>query len=255
MTPQLKIHVDGVGSVSRTAERGVLHINVTAAFSAQADASSNVHATTEDLTQRFRALATKTDDGAVHPSAGITTFSASAMTSSSFIPNGPDGQRLGHNDRKYTATTIFQVVFRDLHLLADIATELAGRPYVSITRTEWRLTEATKSGMEPEARIKAMRNAIQIANDYATVVGRSVVPVEIRDSAVQFPAAMNAQMYPVMQQQQAQQQQMQMRAAHMQAQTGMAHVAAAITQEGPPFQPGSITATSKINVQFVSTDD
>ncbi|KAK6083452.1 hypothetical protein SCUP234_03802 [Seiridium cupressi] len=238
MAPQLKIHVDGVGSVFRTAERGVLHINVTATCATQADASSQAQKMTEMLTQQFRRFATKTDDGRPHPSAGITTFSASAMT--------------GEENRKFTASATFQVVFRDLPLLAVTASDLAGVPHVSIARTEWRLTDATKAEMEPEARIKAMRNAVQIAEDYASVVGRRVVAVDIKDSPVQFPLAGNSmavsgQMMQAQMQAQAMQQ--------MMPQSAQAQAPAAIVEDGPSVQPGTITATSKISVQFVSAED
>ncbi|KAM0816905.1 hypothetical protein AB5N19_02707 [Seiridium cardinale] len=254
MAPQLKIHVDGVGSVFRTAERGVLHINVTATCATQADASSQAQKTTEMLTQQFRRFATKTDDGRPHPSAGITTFSASAMTSSSFIPSSLNPRLMVEESRKFTASATFQVVFRDLPLLAVTASDLAGVPHVSIARTEWRLTDATKAEMEPEARIKAMRNAVQIAEDYASVVGRRVMAVDIKDSPVQFPSAGNSmtgsrQMVQAQMQAQAVQQMQQM------PQSAQAQAPAAIVEDGPSVQPGTITATSKISVQFVSAED
>ena len=45
----------------------------------------------------------------------------------------------------------------------------------------WDLTEKTKAKLGSETRKKAIRDAIRKANDYGEVVGRPVVPVEIRD--------------------------------------------------------------------------
>ncbi|KAK7988350.1 6-phosphofructo-2-kinase [Apiospora arundinis] len=185
MWPQLKIHVDGSGSVFRTAERGVLHIRVSKSDKAQTAASDAVRETSAKLTANFRTHALKTEgaDGrpVPHPDAGITAFTASSISTHSMPQyEWVDGRRrdLGV---LYCASSDFEVVFRDMALLADAAGELASMPHVSIVSTEWRLTAATRAEIEREARKKAIENAVQKAEDYAGVVNRTVVAVEIQD--------------------------------------------------------------------------
>ncbi|KAK8137978.1 hypothetical protein PG984_001358 [Apiospora sp. TS-2023a] len=187
MLPQLKIHVDGSGSVFRTAERGVLHIQVSKSSKSQPESSDAVRETSAHLTTKFRTHARKTEgvDGrpAPHPDAGITAFTASSMSTHS----QPEYEWVGTNNQRrdlgltYHASSTFEVVFRDMALLADTAGQLAAMPNVAITSTEWRLTTATCAAIEREARKKAIENAVQKADDYAGVVGRKVVAVDITD--------------------------------------------------------------------------
>lgn len=176
MLPQLKIHVDGSGSVFRTAERGVLHINVSKSSKSQQEASDAVRETSASLTTQFRTHALKTEgaDGrpAPHPDAGVTAFTASSLSNHAqpeyeWVENKRRDRGVTH-----TASSTLEVVFRDLVLLADTAGELAAMPHVAITSTEWRLTAATCAEIEREARKKAIENAVQKAEDYAGVVGR-----------------------------------------------------------------------------------
>lgn len=185
MTPQLKIHVNGNASVSRTAERGVLHIKVWHTAPSQADVSSAVATKSETLTNLFRQHALKTDGNQAHPDAPITTFTFSAPSTSSRPPSPLETLRISPSpDRMYTAETTAVVVFRDLALLAQLAVELSAMENVSIQQTEWHLTDFTQDQITREARINAMRNAVEKANDYAAVVGREVVPFRINDGNV-----------------------------------------------------------------------
>lgn len=99
MLPQLKIHVNGSASVFRTAERGVLHIEISSTTTTQSEASSNVSSTTETVINTFRHFAPKTEDGLYpHASAGITAFSASAPETSTFIPRDKNGREISQCD-------------------------------------------------------------------------------------------------------------------------------------------------------------
>lgn len=245
MAPQLKIHVDGTGSVFRQAERGALFIRVLSSDRSQATASSAVASTTESLINTFRQYALKTSDGsAPHPSAGITTFTASPPTTTSALPY-KDGREVLNGVRMYTTSTSAEVVFRDLSLLARLATEMAAMPYVTIQRTEWRLTAATRVEIKREARVQAIRDALQKAEDYAGVVGREVVAVSIEDG--QFNTGsfrLNDWVH--------QQKQMQVQAApgHM-APTNASFVAQV---NGPALEPSTITVSANVDVRFISTD-
>ncbi|KAK7924332.1 hypothetical protein PG985_006386 [Apiospora marii] len=275
MLPQLKIHVDGSGSVFRTAERGVLHISVSKSSKSQSESSDGVRATSAHLTAQFRAHARKTEgaDGrpAPHPDAGITAFTASSMSTHS----QPEYEWADNKRRDlgltYHATSTFEVVFRDMALLADTAAELAAMPHVAITSTEWRLTAATCAEIEREARKKAIENAVQKADDYAGVVGRKVVAVEITDGPASAASSifnswrrpfnntvgggglfgssnqtMQQQAPPQQQQMAAQQQQMLQAQAQRMGQEP--------ANEGPSIEPRTITASATVNVKCISVD-
>ncbi|KAK8113856.1 hypothetical protein PG999_005925 [Apiospora kogelbergensis] len=272
MLPQLKIHVDGSGSVFRTAERGVLHIRVSMADKSQNESSDAVRETSASLTARFRTHALKiegTVDGrpVPHPNAGITAFTASSISTRAEPEfEWVDGRRRAL-DVMYRASSDFEVVFRDMQLLADVASELASMPHVSIVSTEWRLTAATRAEIEREARKKAIENAVQKAQDYSGVVNRSVVAVEIKDGPASAASNIKNAWHPfsstaglfgssgnMMQQQAPPQLQAQMQAqaqARAQQQTLNPSEQA---KEGPSVEPRTITASATVNVKFVSVD-
>lgn len=250
MIPQLKIHVNGSASVFRRAERGVLHIEVSSTTTSQADASSNVSSTTETMINTFRRFAQKTEDGLYpHPSAGITAFSASAPETSTFIPRAKNGREIKTAPKEYTATTTAEVVFRDMELLARLANELSAMENVSITQTEWRLTDATHETICREARVKAMKDAVQKAEDYAGVVGREVVAVKVEDGPanVAHSGPMKQTLLrrggPLAQ-------------APAQAWTSRATAPTdqGVTIEGPALEPSTITVSARVDVNFVSKD-
>lgn len=249
MIPQLKIHVNGSASVFRKAERGVLHIEVSSTTTSQAEASSNVRGTTETMINTFRSFAAKTEDGLYpHPSAGITAFSASAPETSTFIPKAKNGRELKTAPREYTATTTAEVIFRDVELLARLANELSAMENVSITQTEWRLTDATHDAICREARVNAMKDAVQKANDYAGVVGREVVAVKVEDGPANIAHSGRTKQtarraYPLAQ-------------APMQAYNSRATAQTdqGVTIEGPALEPSTITVSARVDVNFVSKD-
>ncbi|KAK8873496.1 hypothetical protein PGQ11_004010 [Apiospora arundinis] len=290
MWPQLKIHVDGSGSVFRTAERGVLHIRVSKSDKAQTAASDAVRETSAKLTANFRTHALKAEgaDGrpVPHPDAGITAFTASSISTHSMPQyEWVDGRRrdLGV---LYCASSDFEVVFRDMALLADAAGELASMPHVSIVSTEWRLTAATRAEIEREARKKAIENAVQKAEDYAGVVNRTVVAVEIQDGPASaassiknswrsFNSAAPGGLFGsssgglfgssgnmMMQQQQQQapsnaQMQAQMQARALQQQQmaqSQGQDPSDPAKDAPSVEPRTITASAMVNVKFISVD-
>ncbi|KAI0129749.1 hypothetical protein BJ170DRAFT_286252 [Xylariales sp. AK1849] len=247
MTPQLNISVNGTGSVFRKAERGVLYISVSSTHDSQAQASQDVQQTSEQLSKKFRSYALKTETGYPHPSAIVTAFSSSALRSSSYMPGDWNGKRKVY-ERQYTATTSHEVVFRDLAMLAETANGLSSMPHVTVDRTEWRLTDSTRAEIERDARKKAIANAVQKAEDYAGVVGRNIVAVDIKDGQASFLSAPLHFRQPMMQMQMQQQ-------AQMQQQQQQQAPGAAISSEGPAVEPQTVTATAQVNVQFCSVDD
>ncbi|KAK7699877.1 hypothetical protein SLS64_011307 [Diaporthe eres] len=249
MIPQLKIHVNGSASVFRTAERGVLHVEVSSTTTSQADASSNVSSITETMINTFRRFAQKTEDGLYpHPSAGITAFSASAPETSTFIPRAKNGRELKTAPKEYTATTTAEVIFRDLELLARLANELSAMENVSITQTEWRLTDATHATICREARVKAMKDAVQKAEDYAGVVGREVVAVKVEDGPANIAHSGRTK--------QTARRAGPLAQAPAQAWTSRATAQTdqGVTIEGPALEPSTITVSARVDVRFVSKD-
>lgn len=255
MTPQLKIHVAGNASVSRKAERGVLHIRVWHTSPSQADVSSAVASKSDTLTTLFRQHALKTDDNHPHPNASITTFTVSAPSTSSQLPTSPEtGRTIPDAPRQYTAETTAEVVFRNLGLLAELAVQLSAMENVAIEHTEWRLTDPTREAITREARIDAVRNAVEKANDYAGVVGREVVAFRIEDghvntnstrakqTAIRARGPMNFAS--------AQRQQVQMASQY----GGHADSLPGSIPNGPSLEPAMITVSANVGVDFISID-
>lgn len=161
--------------------------------------------------------------------------------------------------RQYTAQVTAKVVFRDLALLATLAAELSTMDSVCITATEWRLTNAARDAMTREARMGAMLNAVQRADDYAAVVGKEVVACEIEDGGVDVipPFAQQERMFkgqrlagglplPFGGQMPPQTQAV--------AQFGPFGADVAQQDGGPSLEPANITVTAGVGVKFVSKD-
>lgn len=72
-------------------------------------------------------------------------------------------------------------MFQDFAKLEEVLGTLFTMPHVEIDATEWRLTDATRATLSSELRKAAMRDAIAKARDYAEVLGRNVVAVEVLD--------------------------------------------------------------------------
>jgi uncharacterized protein YggE len=147
--------------------------------------------------------------------------------------------------KEHTVTASAEIIFRDMAKLADVSGELAHMPHVSMSGTEWRLTDTTRAELEREARRKAMADAVQKAQDYAAVVGREVVAVEIKDQP-QAPAGW----YGASQSQHMRQQVMMQQAPSQAAQQAPAQQ----TSEGPALEPKTITVSAAVNAKFVSKD-
>jgi uncharacterized protein YggE len=251
MLPPLHIHVDGKGSTFRTAERGYLRLSISSTSTDQSQAFRDAQTAVGKITSAFRTLATKTEDGSPHPDAAVTAFTVTPLSTMSRYPRDQYFREQTDKPKEHTVSASAEVIFRNMARLADVSNSLATMPHVSVTGTEWRLTEPTRTELEREARLKAIRDAVQKAQDYASVVGRQVVAVEIKDQpqAVQI-APLGRVLY---------QQQAQVRAQNMmqqqQAPPSMAAGgAAAVQEEGPSLEPKTITVSASVTAKFVSVD-
>lgn len=270
MAPQLEIYVDGKGSSFRTAERGYLRLNFSSTSTDQAQASHDVQSAVARLTSAFRALAIKTEDGSPHPDAAVTAFTVSALSTVSEFQRDEQHRSILDLPQEHTVRASAEIIFRNMAKLAEMSNELATMSHVSMSETEWRLTEPTRVELEREARVKAITDAVQKAEDYASVVGRRVIAVEIKDQPTawggpymsQMPRLMQQQrpQLPQMQQQQMQSQQMQqMQMMLMQQQQAKNRVALqSMTDQGSQaltLEPKSITVSAHVNAKFVSRDE
>ncbi|MCJ1229623.1 hypothetical protein MMC12_006292 [Toensbergia leucococca] len=174
----LEIHVQGTSVLQRPAERGALSVAVSSDGLSQEMVSKQITSTSNQLQNMFKELAPKTEAGLPTETAPVTVFSMTSVRTRSWIPEDKDGNPLF---RKYEASTQFEVIFRDFDRLGQVATTLLTMPHAEIKSTSWRLTDETMESMGSESRQMAMRNAVQKATDYADVVGRKVVAVEITD--------------------------------------------------------------------------
>jgi len=175
----LEITVEGLSSIHRHAERGVISVAVSSDGSSKETVSQEVTSTSNLLQQMFKELAPKTETGTATSDAPITVFSMGSIQSWSRIQYDKDNQP---GPRQYHASSSFEVIFRDFEKLGDVASSLFAMPHVDITSISWRLTDETRESLGSETRKAAMLNAIQKARDYAEVIGREVVAVKITDS-------------------------------------------------------------------------
>ena len=249
--PQLEVHVDGSGSVFRVAERAYVRLSVSTTSTDQSEAFENAQSTVTSLTTSIRALATKTEDGRPHPSAAVTAFTVTPLSTTSYYQRDKNNQELRRLPKEHRVFSSAEITFRDFTQLAETSAELAKMPHMSINGTEWRLTQPTLDEIGREARLKAIRDAVQKANDYAGVVGRQVVAVEIKDGQSGGWPSGRAPVMPqmAMMQQQQQQQQQSMYAAQRPGGSGMA-----VTSDGPALEPKTITVSAYVNAKFVSID-
>ncbi|KAL1869087.1 hypothetical protein VTK73DRAFT_3365 [Phialemonium thermophilum] len=240
MAPQLLINVNGKGSAFRTAERGYLRVNVASTGTDQLRAFQDAQNAVTAVTSLFRNLATKDEDGKPHANAAVTAFSVTPLSTTSYYQRDQHHRELQNLPKQHKVSASAEAIFRDMVKLADVSNELATMPDVSISGTEWRLTDATRTEVEREARLKAIGEAVQKAQDYAGVVGRHVVPVEINDQAVGGGGYLSGQSQIHLMQQQ------------MPSQPASGQGTAST---GPALEPKTITFSAFVSAKFVSADD
>ncbi|KAG7285893.1 hypothetical protein NEMBOFW57_008187 [Staphylotrichum longicolle] len=263
MVAPLEIYVDGKGSSFRVAERGYLRLSVTSTSTDQSQAISNVQSAAATITALCRPLATKTEDGLPHVDAAVTAFTVTPLSTVSQYQRDQNYRQLLNRPKEHTVTASSEIIFRDMAKLADVSNELACMAHVSVSEIEWRLTDATRAQLEREARVKAITDAVHKAQDYAGVVGRQVIAVEIKDQpqapglyGAYAPAYRNQPMMQQMMQQQAAVHQ-QLAAQQAAAQQGAQHVAGISTSasEGLTLEPKTIAVFAQVSAKFVSRDD
>lgn len=175
----LVIELTGNSSITRTAERGVLHISVSSTGKSQKTVSEEVTQTCNLMCKTFDDLTPQTIESLIRADGNDIQLTTDTFQTNSSVPRDREGKLL---QREYTASIKFTAIFGNCQKLGEATSLLFGMPYVEIESTEWRLTDATIESLGPESRKLAMRDAMRKANDFAEVVGRIPVAIEVRDN-------------------------------------------------------------------------
>jgi hypothetical protein len=98
-----------------------------------------------NLSAKLRLLKLKTD-GTVDAEAPVTFWSSAALSKFSWVPYV--GEKEEPKPRMHRVTTSSEIKWQDFAKQADLMTECAGLPLVTIQSMEWRLTGATSATMQ-----------------------------------------------------------------------------------------------------------
>lgn len=257
----LKISLSGHSAMTRQPERSILRFRVTATGPNRENVTKEVTETSNEVNRLFKELSPKAESGETIANAPVTAFSSTSLQTQSYTP-------YKEKEKCHSATISLTANFQDFVRLNEVVGKLVTYSNVEIQSLEWRLTEATQNALGSESRKEAMRDAVRKANDYAEVVGRQVVAVEIQDgsSGAQSESAgfygMNrtARQQALMQQMQQQvQQQPQssntLSGAHQFSSHGPNVNAALESSPALDLSPQLIRYTSSVNVQFEAVSD
>jgi len=191
--PPLSIRVSGQATITRHPERAVLRVSINTSGDEKESVSIEGTRLFDELDALFKELSPKTKYGMATTDAPVTEFSSTILHVWTHEPT-IDEQK--NATCVIYATSTFHVTFRDFAKLSEIAKKLDAYSSVEVESIEWHLTESTEKALEYDARKQAMKNAILRAEDYADVIGRKVVPVEV-DDTVQFQRGHNRYLRPV----------------------------------------------------------
>jgi uncharacterized protein len=190
----LKIVVQGTSSITRTAERAIVSIQLSTEGKDRDSVSNQAMITAKQLQTLFTELSPKTESGEPTAEAAVTAWTMRPLHTSFYTPHDRNGAEL---DRTYSVNMSFELEFRDFTRLSSVTTELLAIPNVSIYNTHWRLTGKTKESLGSQSRKEAVQEALTKAKDFAEAAGySSVKPFEITDeyfseeyaSEIQAPA-------------------------------------------------------------------
>lgn len=224
----IEISVTGTSSIHRHPERAFLTLRVSSNGHSQATVSQEVTLRSNGIQQLLNELAPKTETGQATPDAPVTVYSVGFLRSWSQVPHDRNGNPL---QRVYYAQTNINANFRDFNKLSEVAAKLLGLPNVEINGIDWQLTKPTRKALGSESRKLAMLDAVEKAKDYAGVVGREIVAVEVNEGGSSGPSGARMMMM--------QQQMPQMAAGHMGNGGG-----------GLDLTPQNIDVTHSVNVKF-----
>lgn len=180
MAPTI-INIQGSATLRSPAERAVLTLEVSSWGKEQTVASSDVVRTVNELQTRLDESCPRLSNGDISPEAPISFYSIASLSTSYGDETDKDGVPTGQ--KVYRANTTIELHFRDFLLLGKMVVYFSDVKFVSLQGIMWKLTDQKQAALEEQARTDALRHAIQRANSYAEVIGRTqVTPVKIQDS-------------------------------------------------------------------------
>lgn len=172
---ELTIEVHGAATVAERADFAILSIAVSSEGPSQEVVSGAVKETSNDLQAELASLSG--DD-----QAPVSSYSMTALNTMSYLVRHhgePRRSAAPPEQRQFKASINFSVTFRRFETLADVITILMGREHVGINGIDWRLTEQKQNHIGSQCRKQALRDAMRKAEDYAEVLGRAILPVQI----------------------------------------------------------------------------
>lgn len=191
----LKIQTIGTSTSHHPSQRAVLTIDISARRPIQHLASEAVTRTAAHVRDALKALAPKTATGDPAPDAAITFWSMSSLGTGSYVPWEGGVQKAGAGggsggaapERVYTARTTIESRWRDFAALGATAGKLAAWENVEIRHVKWELTSAKRAELVRETRVRAVREAVRKARDYASAVGKGEGQVvEVDDTDIPY---------------------------------------------------------------------
>lgn len=174
----LKIRVNGESSISRLAEQGILRLTVNSEGPELETVSKEVISRSNNLSELFKTLSPKSDDGTATADAAVAKFASTFLRTRSYMPHDKNNKPL---PKVYQASMSLKIVFRDINKLSQVVGQLVSYSNVEINSIDWSLSEDTQKALCSQVRREAVRDAVDKANDYAREVGREVYAVEIMD--------------------------------------------------------------------------
>ncbi|KIV89306.1 hypothetical protein PV10_08883 [Exophiala mesophila] len=175
------ISIQGSATLRSPAERAVLTLEVASWGKEQKVASNDVVNTVTQLQTRLDESCPRLSNGDISPEAPISFYSIASLSTSYGDEMDKDGISTGQ--KVYRANTTIEIHFRDFLLLGKMVVYFSDINFVSLQGITWKLTDEKQAALEEQARTDALRHAIQRANNYAEVIGRTqVTPVKIQDS-------------------------------------------------------------------------
>ena len=168
----MDITVVGAHRFAATPERATLSLSAGFESEAKEEAMQMTTRLVTDLHGELQALT------ATKPSP-ITWFAVMPIQTRSWRPYHDKGKIL---PTRYGAAASLSVKFRDFKALMYLASDLGGRPGVTLNGVVWTLTEVTKAKVEAKVLAGAVKRAHERASVMATAAGASsIVAVEIAD--------------------------------------------------------------------------
>lgn len=191
MAPTLVISVFGESTINRVAERSIMKIGVFSTGKSQQSVSKDVTDTCKELHEIFVKLAPKDAGGLATADAPVTQFSMSKFSTNSYIIVDED---VKESEYDFMARTNFTAIFQDFAKLGEITSMLFQMPNVQVHGIEWSLIPTTIKSLGFESRKAAMQDAMRKASDYAEVLGRSLVAIEVKDEVLNQPYGTTCQL-------------------------------------------------------------